>query len=198
MEKKDEVLPVNEIKIKTDFEKKIIESFIETKVANSYESLSQAYQELPKYIQRIKDKKNSSYILNPNIIDKINRIIKRNYININILISKIIFSILDASNLSFLSNNSNTLINFTNLCINVLDLTSLYELNHNLTKRIITFLKYLENNSKKYLDSEQMEIVKNIQKTLSEKITSYSYISFKNIKRKAKRFIKFIFIFFQI
>ena len=180
MEKKDEVLPVNEIKIKTDFEKKIIESFIETKVDNSYESLSQAYQELPKYIQRIKDKKNSSYILNPNIIDKINRIIKRNYININILISKIIFSILDASNLSFLSNNSNILINFTNLCINVSDLTSLYELNHNLTKRIITFLKYLENNSKKYLDSEQMEIVKNIQKTLSEKITSYSNIAFKN------------------
>jgi hypothetical protein len=45
-------------------------------------------------------------------------------------------------------------------------------------------LKYLENNSKKYLDSEQMEIVKNIQKTLSEKITSYSNIAFKNNYQK--------------
>ena len=180
MEKNDETLQIYEIKIKTEFEKKIIESFIESKVVNSYELLSKAYQELPKYIQQIKEKKSSSYILNPNIIDKINRIIKRNFININILVSKIIYSILDASNLSFLSDNSNILINFTNLCIDVLDITSLYELNHNLTKRIITFLKYLENNSQKYLDSEQMEIVKNIQKTLSEKITSYSYISFKN------------------
>ena len=180
MEKNDETLQIYEIKIKTEFEKKIIESFIESKVVNSYELLSKAYQELPKYIQQIKEKKSSSYILNPNIIDKINRIIKRNFININILVSKIIYSILDASNLSFLSDNSNILINFTNLCIDVLDITSLYELNHNLTKRIITFLKYLENNSQKYLDSEQMEIVKNIQKTLLEKITSYSYISFKN------------------
>ena len=180
MEKNEESIQVNENKIKSEFEKKLIESFKQAKVVDSYELLLQAYNELPKYIEDIKDKKISLFILNINIIDKINRIIKRNYININILISKIIYSILDASNFQILSDDSHTLINFTNTCINVLDIISLYELSHNLTKRIITFLKYLENNPKKYLDSEQTEMVKNLQKTLSEKITSHSYISFKN------------------
>ena len=180
MIKNDESLQVNELKTKPEFEQKIIESFKQSKVINSYESLTQAYQILPKYIEEIKNKNGSSFLLNSNIIDKINRLIKRNYININILISKIIYSILDASNFSILSNDSHNLINFTNICINILDIISLYEFSHNLIKRIITFLKYLENNSIKYLDAEQIEIIKNIQKSLTEKIISNYYISFKN------------------
>ena len=181
MEKNDETVQIEEIKIKSEFEAKIIESFKHSIIINSYESLNKAYLELPTYVEQIKNKKISpSFILNSNIIDKINRITKRNYININILISKIIYSILDASNFSILSDDSHILINFTNICIDVLDLISLYELSHNLTKRIITFLKYLENNSVKYLDSEQIEIIKTIQKTLTEKITSNDYILFKN------------------
>ena len=180
MEKNIEVLQVNENKIKSEFEIKLIESFKQTKVADSYELLLQSFYELPKYIEKIKDKKKQSFILNQNIIDKINRLTKRNYININILISKILYSILDASNFQILSDNSHILINFTNLCINILEIISLYELSHNLTKRIITFLKYLENNKNKYLDSEQMEMVQKIKINLSGKITSLSYISFKN------------------
>ena len=126
MEKNEESIQVNENKIKSEFEKKLIESFKQAKVVDSYELLLQAYNELPKYIEDIKDKKISLFILNINIIDKINRIIKRNYININILISKIIYSILDASNFQILSDDSHTLINFTNTCINVLDIISLY------------------------------------------------------------------------
>ena len=180
MEKNIEVLQVNENKIKSEFEIKLVESFKQTKVADSYELLLQSFYELPKYIEKIKDKKKQSFILNQNIIDKINRLTKRNYININILISKILYSILDASNFQILSDNSHILINFTNLCINILEIISLYELSHNLTKRIITFLKYLENNKNKYLDSEQMEMVQKIKINLSGKITSLSYISFKN------------------
>ena len=180
MEKNIEVLQVNENKIKSEFEIKLIESFKQTKVADSYELLLQSFYELPKYIEKIKDKKKQSFILNQNIIDKINRLTKRNYININILISKILYSILDASNFQILSDNSHILINFTNLCINILEIISLYELSHNLTKRIITFLKYLEINKNKYLDSEQMEMVQKIKINLSGKITSLSYISFKN------------------
>ena len=180
MEKNEESIQVDELKIKTEFEKKLIEAFKESNVLNSYELLSQAYAELPKYIEQIKNKTFSSFILNSNIIDKINRITQRNFININILISKILYKILDASNFSILSNDSHILTNFSNLCINILDLISLYELSHNLTKRIITFLKYLESNSAKYLDSEQIEIIKTIQKTLTEKIISYDYIAFKN------------------
>ena len=180
MEKNDDILKVDELKTKSEFEMKIIESFKHTKVINSYKSLSQAYEKLPKYIEEIKNNKGSSFILNANIIDKINRLIKRNYININILISKIIYSILDASNFSLLSNDSYILINFSNLCINILDIISLYDLSHNLIKRIITFLKYLENNATKFLDLDQIEIIKNIQKSLTEKITSNYYILFKN------------------
>ena len=181
MEKSDETIQVDELKLKSEFEKKLIESFKQPKIMNSYESLTQAYIELPKYVEQIKNKKISPpFILNSNIIDKINRITKRNYININILISKIIYIILDASNFSILSNDCHILINFTNICIDILDLISLYELSHSLTKRIITFLKYLDNNSVKYLDSEQIEIIKKIQQTLTDKITSFDYLSFKN------------------
>ena len=91
-----------------------------------------------------------------------------------------LYMILDASNFPKLSNDSHLLITFSNTCINILESISLYELSHNLTKRIITFLKYLESNSVKYLDSEQMDIIKNIQNNLTEKITSHDYIAFKN------------------
>ena len=179
MEKSEETLKVEDTKIKTEFERKIIESFKKNKVINSYEQITQAYQELPKYIEQIKKQQNA-FILNSNLIDKINRMSERNYININIIISKILYMILDASNFPKLSNDSHLLITFSNTCINILESISLYELSHNLTKRIITFLKYLESNSVKYLDSEQMDIIKNIQNNLTEKITSHDYIAFKN------------------
>ena len=86
MEKNEESIQVDELKVKTEFEKKLIEAFKESNVLNSYELLSQAYAELPKYIEQIKNKTFSSFILNSNIIDKINRITQRNFININILI----------------------------------------------------------------------------------------------------------------
>ena len=177
MIKNEEILKVDDLKNKSEFERKIIESFKDSKILDSYKSLSQAYQELPKFIEQIKSKK--SFLLNSNILDKMNRLIKRNYININILISKILFTLLDASNFPILSNDSSILINFSNICINILDIISLHNISHNLTKRVITFLKYLENNSKKYLDSEQLEFLKKIQKNLTERTTSYYYNVFK-------------------
>ena len=177
MIKNEEILKVDDLKNKSEFERKIIESFKDSKILDSYKSLSQAYQELPKFIEQIKSKK--SFLLNSNILDKMNRLIKRNYININILISKILFTLLDASNFPILSNDSSILINFSNTCINILDIISLHNISHNLTKRVITFLKYLENNSKKYLDSEQLEFLKKIQKNLTERTTSYYYNVFK-------------------
>ena len=179
-EKNEESIQVDEIKTKSDFEKKLIQAFKETKIIKCHDSLSQAYLELDKYIEQIKNQKNSSFLLNSNILDKLNRLSKRNYININILLSEIVYTLLDSANFSILSDDSHILINFLNLCINVLELIDLYELSNNLTKRIIKFLKYLESNSVKYLDAEQLEIIKNIQKTLNEKIISNDYIAFKN------------------
>ena len=148
MIKNEEILKVDDLKNKSEFERKIIECFKHPKIIDSYESLSQAYQELPKYIEQIKSTK--SFLLNSNIIDKINRLLKRNYININILISKILYTLLDASNFPILSDDSSILINFSNSCINLVDIISLHNFSYNLTKRVITFLKYLENNSKKF------------------------------------------------
>ena len=180
-DEKNVSIQVDEIKIKSNFEKKLIEAFKQTKVINCHNSLSQAYIELDNYIEQIKSqKKNSIFLLNLNILDKLNRLSKRDYININIILSKIVYTLLDDSNYTILSNNSYILINFLNLCINVLDMIKLYELSYNLTKRIITFLKYLEDNSNKYLGSEQLETIKSIQKTFSEKIINNDYISFKN------------------
>ena len=59
MEKNDDILKVDELKMKSEFEMKIIESFKNVKVINSYELLSQAFEKLPKYIEEIKN-----YLLN--------------------------------------------------------------------------------------------------------------------------------------
>ena len=99
-----------EIQEKSVFEMGIIEAFKQYKVSDINEKLMIAYQELPLYINQIKEQntkeKNKHFILNLNIIDKLGRIIERNYININILISKIFDLFLDQGNLSILSEAS--------------------------------------------------------------------------------------------
>ena len=62
MIKNEEILKVDDLKNKSEFERKIIESFKDSKILESYKSLSQAYQELPKFIEQIKSKK--SFLLN--------------------------------------------------------------------------------------------------------------------------------------
>ena len=91
-----------EIQEKSVFERAIIEAFKQFKVSDVYEKLSIAYSELPLYITEIKkentQEKNKRFILNLNIIDKIGRIMERNYVNINILISKIYDILLEQEN----------------------------------------------------------------------------------------------------
>ena len=82
-----------EIQEKSVFERGIIEAFKQNKVSDVYEKLGIAYSELPLYINEIKkqnaqEKNINHFILNSNIIDKLDRLLERNYININILISK--------------------------------------------------------------------------------------------------------------
>ena len=76
-----------EIQEKSVFERAIIEAFKQFKVSDVYEKLSIAYSELPLYITEIKkentQEKNKRFILNLNIIDKIGRIMERNYVNNN-------------------------------------------------------------------------------------------------------------------
>ena len=184
MEQNDEALKVEYENTKPDFEKIIIESFKETNIINSYNLLLKAYNELPNYIEQAKNSKKISFILNYNILDKINRLSQRNYININITLSKILYTILNATNFQILSDDSKTLIFLSNISMNLLELISSYELYQSLIKRVITFLNFLKNNSDKYLNSEQFNIINNIQKNLGEKLYSNEYNSFGNNYQK--------------
>ena len=169
---------------KSEFEKLLTESSKTQDITSTYDLLKQSYEELSNYIEEIKNSKKISYILNSNIIDKISRLSQRNYININILISKILYTLLNASNFMILTDDSRNLILLCNISINILEQISSYELNQNLTKRIITFLKFLKKNSEKYLNDEQIDILDNIENNLDKKIISNDYSSFANNYQK--------------
>ena len=184
MIKNNVTLNINNENTKSEFEKYIIESFKESNIINSYKYLLKAYDELPNYIEQVRHSKKIAFILNSNILVKIDRLSQRNYININILISKILYMILDANNFKLLSDDSRTLIILCNISMNLLEMISSYELCESLIKRVITFLNFLKNNSTKYLNNEQLNIINNIQKNLGEKIYSKEYTSFGNNYQK--------------
>ena len=184
MIKNIEALNVINESTKSEFEKLIIESFKESNIINSYNFLSRAYDELPNFIEEIRHSRKIAFILNSNILIKIDRLSQRNFININILISKIIYTILNANNFKLLSDDSRTLITLCNISMNLLEMISSYELCESLIKRVITFLNFLKNNSDKYLNNEQLNIIKNIQKNLGEKIYSKEYTYFGNNYQK--------------
>ena len=184
MIKNNVTLNINNENTKSEFEKYIIESFKESNIINSYNFLLKAYDELPNYIEQVRHSKKIAFILNSNILVKIDRLSQRNYININILISKILYMILDANNFKLLSDDSRTLIILCNISMNLLEMISSYELCESLIKRVITFLNFLKNNSTKYLNNEQLNIINNIQKNLGEKIYSKEYTSFGNNYQK--------------
>ena len=184
MIKNNVTLNINNENTKSEFEKYIIESFKESNIINSYNLLLIAYDELTNYIEQVRHSKKIAFILNSNILIKIDRLSQRNYININILISKILYMILDANNFKLLSDDSRTLIILCNISMNLLEMISSYELCESLIKRVITFLNFLKNNSDKYLNNEQLNIINNIQKNLGEKIYSKEYTSFGNNYQK--------------
>ena len=184
MKENDEIIKVENDKSKSDFEQLIQNSFKESNITESYSHLLKAYNELPNYIDQIKNSRKIAYIINTNIIDKINRLSQRNYININILLSKILYTILNALNFALLSDDSKTLIFLSNTSMNLLELISSYELYYNLIKRVITFLNFLKNNSEKFLNNEQLSIIDNIKKNLGEKIYSNEYNTFGNNYQK--------------
>ena len=139
-----------EIQEKSVFERAIIEAFKQYKVSEIYEKLSIAYSELPLYIAEIKrqntQEKTKLFILNLNIIDKIGRIIERNYVNINILISKIFDIFLEKENLKILSDNSNILIILSNQIMNILEIIKSCDFYQELTEKSINFMIYLIDN----------------------------------------------------
>lgn len=171
-------------KEKSTFERAIIEAFKQNKVSDVCEKLNIAYDELPNYVEELKkenqEEKKHNFILNHNIIDKINRIIEKNFININILISKIFNIFLEEENIPILSDNPIILISLSNQIMTILEIIKSCDHYNELTKKSINYMKYLSNNSEKYLSNEQTEIINNLQSVLNEKIVSPAYINFKN------------------
>ena len=173
-----------EIQEKSVFERAIIEAFKQFKVSEIYEKLNIAYSELPLYISEIKklntQEKNKHYIINSNIIDKIGRLIERNYVNINILISKIFDTFLEQENLNILSDNSYILITLSNQMITILELIKSCHNYQELTEKAINYMIYLTDNSDKFLSQEQMEIIIKLQNQLTTKIKSLTFVKFQN------------------
>ena len=173
-----------EIQEKSVFERAIIEAFKQFKVSDVYEKLSIAYSELPLYITEIKkentQEKNKRFILNLNIIDKIGRIMERNYVNINILISKIYDILLEQENLNILSENSNILIILSNQIMTILEIIKSCHNYQELTEKSINYMTYLTDNSDKFLSQEQSEIIINLQNQLSSKLKSEAFVNFQN------------------
>ena len=174
-----------EIQEKSVFERGIIEAFKQNKVSDVYEKLGIAYSELPLYINEIKkqnaqEKNINHFILNSNIIDKLDRLLERNYININILISKIFDIFLDKENLNILSDNHVILINLSNQIITILDIIKSCDNYYELTEKAINYLSYLIDNSEKFLSSEQTEIITNLQNQLNIKLKSNALTNFQN------------------
>ena len=174
-----------EIQEKSVFERGIIEAFKQNKVSDVYEKLGIAYSELPLYINEIKkqnaqEKNIDHFILNSNIIDKLDRLLERNYININILISKIFDIFLDKENLNILSDNHVILINLSNQIVTILDIIKSCDNYYELTEKAINYLSYLIDNSEKFLSSEQTEIITNLQNQLNIKLKSNALTNFQN------------------
>ena len=180
----EESVKLDIVKEKSIFERAIIEAFKQNKVSDTYEKLLIAYEELSIYIDEIKkeneQEKKNNFVLNLNIIDKISRIIERNYININILISKIFNIFLKDENIPILSDNPIILINLSNKLITILEIIKSCDNYYELTRQSINYMKYLTNNSEKFLSDEQKDIINNLQSVLNGKITSSAYSNFKN------------------
>ena len=174
-----------EIQEKSVFERGIIEAFKQNKVSDVYEKLGIAYSELPLYINEIKnqntqEKNTNHFILNSNIIDKLDRLLERNYININILISKIYDIFLDKENLNILSDNHVILINLSNQIVTILDIIKSCDNYYELTEKAINYMSYLIDNSDKFLSAEQTEIIINLQNQLNIKLKSNALTNFQN------------------
>ena len=174
-----------EIQEKSVFERGIIEAFKQNKVSDVYEKLGIAYSELPLYINEIKkqnaqEKNINHFILNSNIIDKLDRLLERNYININILISKIFDIFLDKENLNILSDNHVILINLSNQIVTILDIIKSCDNYYELTEKAINYMSYLIDNSEKFLSSERTEIITNLQNQLNIKLKSNALTNFQN------------------
>ena len=167
---------------KSTFEKTIIEAFRQENVYECMKKLTIAYDEIKFYIKDIKSSNGKNFILNRNLLDKLNRLVERKYININVLIGKIFNDLLETSNFEILSNDTNLLIQLSNQILNNLDIIKTTNVSLNLEKKCSTFLNFLLQNKNINLDDEQKEILQDLLNSFPSRYNSETYKNFKDIK----------------
>ena len=172
----------NNTEDKSTFERKIIEAFRQENAYECMKKLTIAYDEIKFYIKDIKSSNGKNFILNRNLLDKLNRLVERKYFNINILIGKIFNDLLETSNFDILSNDTNLLIQLSNQILNNLEIIKTTNISLNLEKKCSTFLNYLLKNTKINLDDEQKEILQELLNSFPSKFNSESYKNFNTIK----------------
>ena len=174
----------NNIEEKSTFERAIIEAFKQKNAYDCIKKLSIAYDEIKFFIKEIKASKGKKFILNKNVLDKLNRLIGRKYFNVNILIGKIYNELLEASNFEILSNDINLLLQLSNQVINNLDIIQSINISLDLEKKCATFLNYLIENTEQNLDDEQKESLQELFHSFPSRYSSESFNNFKNIKEE--------------
>ncbi len=174
----------NNIEEKSTFERAIIEAFKQKNAYDCIKKLSIAYDEIKFFIKEIKTSKGKKFILNKNVLDKLNRLIGRKYFNVNILIGKIYNELLEASNFEILSNDINLLLQLSNQVINNLDIIQSINISLDLEKKCATFLNYLIENTEQNLDDEQKESLQELFNSFPSRYSSESFNNFKNMKEE--------------
>ena len=129
---------------KSTFEKYIIEACKQTNSIECVNKLNLAFGEIPKYINDIKQSKGAKNLINKNLLDKVNRIIERKYLNVTIILAKIFNSLLESSNYNILSNDVNLLISLSNSILNILEIIFRTNIAFDLEKKCSSFLNFFK------------------------------------------------------
>ena len=163
---------------KSSFEKLVLESYKQTNSLDCYNKLILAQCEVFEYLNDVKKSKNK-HILSSNLLDKLNRISMRNYIKVDLLISKIYNQFLDSYNFPYMSNDSILLINFSNVCLKNLQAISSSDYSQQYCKKILSYLTFLLTDKNVYFNEEQKEIIKELVQNLSDSHSSGTYKEFR-------------------
>lgn len=155
---------------KSLFERAIIEAFKESQEIGITSKLKIALDEMKFYIQEILELNNSNskiklYLLNPNILDKLARLLERKLFYVKLMIGRIFENLVEDITVPILSNSTETLIKFANEVLNLQDEIKTTNVAIALEKKLVILLNYMK--SLKHIDYEQEAVIKDLAKNIS-------------------------------
>ena len=163
--------PVHEsiLESKSLFERAIIEAFKEVEETNMTNKLKIALDEMRFYVQDIIEMnskgKTKSFLLNPNILDKLSRLIERKLFYVKIMVGRIYEAIIEEQNIPILTESTDILIKFSNEVLNLNDEIKTTYISSLLERKLIVLLNYIK--SLKNIDYDQEIVIKDLVKNFS-------------------------------